>query len=279
MLSSAFGKSTLRYLETIKDAAPDMISCRVLIRASLRRDGYTTCWTNYCGLFVCKLGRADSFRRTLDTVRRLRKRIYFDIARERADGKFANECLLTVYDSTRAHIRVRVPPHGGVHALAKALTLAKWADSMLGGVNVVYVNREQLDNQVSRFKSVFTTAELADAGDEDWDLHGELFDADAGDEDLDEKCGQYGLVNGLPWAFTGLSCGDVCFETSPGIIAEARDRLVTAIADDSKLQSHLETVHALLPAVSGHGVDLMHALQRDELPLAMFDQLRNRLLG
>ena len=88
-------------------------------------------------------------------------------------GKFTNECLLTVYDSARAHIRVRVPAAGSVDDLAKALTLAKWADSMLGVVKLLYVNRPQLDRrQVYSSKSVFTTAALADAGDEDLDVHG-----------------------------------------------------------------------------------------------------------
>ena len=67
----------------------------------------------------------------------------------------------------------------------------------------------------------------------------------------------------------------VFVETPPDIFEEAQTRLSATRHVDIKLKSHLQAVHALLLAVSGGGAS---RLWRDELPLAMFDQLRNRLL-
>ena len=66
----------------------------------------------------------------------------------------------------------------------------------------------------------------------------------------------------------------VFVETPPDIFEEAQTRLSATRHVDIKLKSHLQAVHALLLAVSGGGAS---RLWRDELPLAMFDQLRNRL--
>jgi hypothetical protein len=237
-------------------------------------------WTNYCGLFKCKLGKIDAFRRTLDEVRRMRRRIVH-LIKGASGSPFTSECLLTVYDSTRAHVRVRVPPGSSISDLAKALALAKWADSMLGGVNDLYPTKSALDGQVSRFRSVFTSAAPADVDVDnqlaDEDGHEGLFDPDADDEDLDEPCGGVGLVNGLPWAITGLSCGEICFETTPSVIQEAQMRLQGLLASDSDLRPYLQMVRSLLPEMSGNGAELMRSLAEEELPLDLFRQLRDRL--